>query len=193
MTVRRGTLLLLLSALAVAGCATSVQVRHYLLAPLEAAAPQGREPALAVGPVRLPDYLLRKEFVRRVGGQELQYVPDRRWAEPLDSGIQRVTMANLAALLDTTRVQRFPGVLPEPDAYRVALQVRRFDVEGGALVALIDWALFRGVAGQPLVEGSFDGRAAVDSGEGAAVAAGFSELLAAMAREVAVALADESP
>ena len=187
MTRCLGLLCLFVAALA-AGCATSVETRHFLLMPVETAAAEGRRPELLVGPVLLPDYLLRTELARRVGEQGLQYARGRRWAEPLDSGIQRVTMANLGAVLGTTRVERFPGPLPRRDAYRVALAVHRFEAEGQAVVAAIDWRLLRGIEGDIVEEGSFSRRAAIASDEAGAVAAGLSELLGALAREIAAAV-----
>jgi uncharacterized lipoprotein YmbA len=183
--------LLLLAMLTLAGCATSLEVRHYLLTPVEAAGAAGSEPGLAVGPVMLPDYLLRREFVRRVDQQELRYVAESRWAESLDAGIQRVIMANLGALLDTRRVQPFPGLMPAADDYRVALQVDRFELVDGAAVARVEWSLYLGTAGVPLAAGTFDERVQVQPGTGAAVAAGFSELLAGLAREISAAVARE--
>ncbi|HKK23959.1 MAG TPA: PqiC family protein [Pseudohaliea sp.] len=187
MTACRSLLLAFLAAL-VAGCATPVETRHFLLVPVETATAGGRQPELLVGPVLLPDYLLRTELARRVGEQGLQYSRGRRWAEPLDSGIQRVTMANLGAVLDTTRVERFPGPVPRRGAYRVALTVHRFEAEGQAVVAAIDWQLLRGISGDILEEGAFSRRRAVAGDDATAVAAGLSELLGALAREIGAAV-----
>ncbi|HBO13717.1 MAG TPA: hypothetical protein DD491_13095, partial [Halieaceae bacterium] len=51
-------LLALLAALLLAGCASPVELRYVTLAPAEPPAARGDGPALAVGPITLPDHLL---------------------------------------------------------------------------------------------------------------------------------------
>lgn len=178
----------LLLALGLAACAGSLDVRHYTLAPAAAPAPRGTTPTLAVGPVSIPDYLLRSDLVTRIDANRISHSADRRWAEPLDRGIQRVVAENLGALLDSTRVGPFPAIEARREGYRVALRVHRFEAEDQRAVGVIDWTLRRADSGDILAGSTFVGREAIADMGAAAITAGLSRLLAALADDIAGAV-----
>jgi uncharacterized lipoprotein YmbA len=179
--------LTLLGALLLAGCASPVELRYVTLAPAEAPAARGDGPGLAVGPVILPDYLLRGDLAERSGPHRISYRRDRRWAEPLDHGIQRVLIANLAARLDSAAVREFPGPGPAADR-RVGLVIHRFEAEAGMAVAVVDWTL-HGASGEGvLARGTFEAREVLADERAATQAAALSTLLSALAAELAAAV-----
>jgi len=187
MTPRRLSITLAL-ALLLSACASPLDVRYYTLAPVQAPAPQGSTPVIAVGPVTLPDYLLGNDLVSRIDEHRVSRAPARRWAEALDRGIQRVFAENLAARLDTTEVRRFPGLQPTVSGYRVALQVHRFEARGMAVVGRIHWTLTAVDSGEQLLSRNFERREPLPDTRAETVAAGLSRLLGALAEDVATAV-----
>jgi len=184
-------LLTLLAALLLAGCASPVELRYVTLAPAEPPAARGDGPALAVGPVTLPDYLLHADLAERIDPHRIRYRRDRRWAEPVDHGIQRVLVANLAARLDSAAVRGFPGPGPAADR-RVSLDVHRFEAEAeaeaGVAVAIVDWTLHGRGSAAPLARGTFEARETLADEQAATQAAALSALLSSLAGDIAAAV-----
>lgn len=83
--------------------------------------------AISVGPVHLPDYLLRPEVVRRVGPNQLEPSRVDRWAEPVDRALVRVLCLDLAALLSQSTVVAFPPSPAEKCALQVELELTAFE------------------------------------------------------------------
>jgi hypothetical protein len=181
--------LLLSAALLLAGCASPVELRYVTLAPADPPAARGDGPSLAVGPVTLPDYLLRGDLAERSGPHRISYRRDRRWAEPLDHGIQRVLVANLAARLDSAAVREFPGPGPAAD-HRVSLRVHRFEAEAGRAVAVVDWTLHGGSGEGALAHGTFEAGETLGDERAATQAAALSALLSDLAAVIAAAVKD---
>ncbi|MHA7817071.1 MAG: PqiC family protein [Pseudohaliea sp.] len=177
----------LLALLLATGCASPLELRYVTLAPAAEPAARGDGPALAVGPVTLPDYLLRGDLAERLGPHRISYRRDRRWAEALDHGIQRVLVANLAARLDSAAVRQFPGPAPAADR-RVSLVVHRFETETAMAVAIVDWTLHGGSGENDLAHGTFEAREPLADDRAATQAAALSALLSALAAELAAAV-----
>jgi uncharacterized lipoprotein YmbA len=53
--------------------------------------------SIGVGPVRVAPFLARQQIVTHAGNSSLNILP-QRWGEPLEQGIQRVLLQNLATL-----------------------------------------------------------------------------------------------
>jgi uncharacterized lipoprotein YmbA len=106
--VTRGPALLsLAAAFLVAGCsllpiqpAQVDPIHYYALSAPDAApsAPVSPAPRLMIRRVEVPAYLENKPFVTRLGQNELKFIDEVRWAEPLDLGVGRVLRARLAVL-----------------------------------------------------------------------------------------------
>jgi uncharacterized lipoprotein YmbA len=75
-------------------------IHYYALSAPEPAfaVPATGAPRLMIRRVDVPAYLQNRPFVTRLGANELKFVDEVRWAEPLDLGIERVVRARLAAL-----------------------------------------------------------------------------------------------
>ena len=103
-------MLAIVSTLAV-GCAVGVAspTQLLVLTPLTDTAPREEPsavtlPLLIVGPVALPAYTDRTQFLVLKSAAEMQAAATARWAEPLDEGVSRVLVENLSRLLHTGRV-----------------------------------------------------------------------------------------
>jgi len=151
-----------LAALLLVGCGgllgkgTVEPTRSYLL---EALAEQQSAEALStsglavgVGPVELPRYLDRPGIVTRGAPNEIHMADFVQWGEPLADGVPRTLAENLSILLGTDRVYGFPAKLPESLAFRVGVEIIRFDGALGGEVRLeARWTLLDLRQGSKLV------------------------------------------
>jgi uncharacterized protein len=132
------------TGLLLAGCLlkpTTVSVRRFVLAPLPASAgapATNTDLALGIGLVKMPAYLLRNALALRKGTNELEYVEDALWAEPLDQGFQRTLAANLSQLLSTEQIY-LSSWGAEQVKLRVFVNVEQFDVDTRGKGRLIAW------------------------------------------------------
>lgn len=128
---RRPALLLLLLILALAaGCARSIPNSYYLLDSGEPPFNAADLPAqsLRLADVSLPDYLDRKDIVRRRSGDtHLDVAAVHQWAEPLDKGLRRALREILVPRL--ARAGRV--LLPEGETREgvpaLVVDIQRFD------------------------------------------------------------------
>lgn len=187
MTAPRRLAALLLATL-LGACAGGVEVQYVILSPAEHEAATGASPVLAIGPVTVPDYLLRNEIVWRENAHRLHFLPGRRWAEPLDNGVQRIVGANLGARLGTARVHAFPGTAVTDRGYRIALAVRRFEAEEDRVRAEIAWELSAMASGKRVDSGTFVADSPLARREAATIAAALSGLLDRLAARLAAAV-----
>jgi len=179
-----------------AGCqilpeAQSDPTRFYVLSSTAAgAASTAGAPVVQLRPVEVADYLRARTIVVRRGGNEIEFREFARWGEPLEAGIARVLREELLA-------RGAGAVLPsgarrEPAKANFDLSVRVLAAEGGANGAVAfraGWELRASEAGTIAARGDF--RAAGVRWDGkneAALAAGLSEAVGALAAEIAAAL-----
>lgn len=144
--IRIGPLLVLAWLALASGCASSPPTRYYLLQPAGfAAAAAHTEAALGIGPVKLPAYLDRNEIVVEQTDFEVTLSDYSQWAEPLDDNIANVLAANLADLLGTDRISRYPRPPGTPVDYQVELDIGRFNARAdGRVVLETRWRLLDG-------------------------------------------------
>jgi len=177
-------------------CACSVlepredPTRWFVLAPAgEArAAPSPAARLVVVGPLRLPDYLLRPELVRRAGANELQPSRVDRWSEPLDRAVLRVLCLDLAALRPDDRVVAFPAEAGEQPAGSIEVAVTAFEADAAGLARLQGSWRLRGASGAGGPSRDFRLERAAESGEAPAVVGAMSGLIEELAKELATAL-----
>ena len=189
MTRRRIALAAL--GLVIAGCASPPSHFYTLnstLAPGAAVPPQSGGPAVAVGPVSIPAQVDRPEILVSEGANRVHPQETERWAAPLADNIARVVAENLADLLATARVMRFPQTTDMDAAYRVVIDVQGFtSVPGEAATLGAVWTVRRTRDGH-----SETGRTQVHepvTGSGyEALAAAHSRALATLSRNIADAL-----
>ena len=129
-----------------AGCASSPPSKFYQLSSLQGQTQVAREGArdqsliVAVGPVRIPDYLDRSQIVTRSGKNELTLAEFNRWAGSLEADVSRVLMEDISSLLPADRffvVRWLPYLESElPVSYRVQLRIESFEGTPGDSVFL---------------------------------------------------------
>jgi hypothetical protein len=149
-------------------------------------------PALEVLPVRLPDLLRRPQMVLAEGGGDaLGLSETHRWGNPLEQDMQRVLVADLGLLR--------PGgpVVPSPDGARVAAALRlEVTVQscvgrpGQGLVLQATWMVTRTGQDRALLFRRTELREPLDPPGPDGLAAAHSRILAALARQIAAALAE---
>ncbi len=124
-------------AASLAGCASSRQAQFYTLSPVPA---QAAVPlagcSVSVGPVSVPDVVDRQQIVVRTGPNQVAMDEFNRWASPLRSDIARVVAENLVSMLGTPQVTVYPQSTAAGAAYRVAIDVLRFDSAPGGAATL---------------------------------------------------------
>jgi len=136
-----------------AGCASSPPSKFYQLNPLQNrtsitpdASPEQNQ-IIAIGPVRIPDYLDRPQIVTRTGKNELKLSEFDRWAGSLESDVTRVLVEDISGLLPADRffVVRWTPYLESqvPASYRVEVLVDRFEgTLGDSVLLKAQWAVF---------------------------------------------------
>lgn len=134
------------------GCGSTAPAKFYTLSPLPATGEMrsgkeasGRGLAVGIGPIRLPQYLVRQEIVTRTAANKIEVAELDFWGGSLQDDFSRNLMENLAFLLADDRVSLY--LLPAAGTveYRVAVDIIRFDGNRGGDVELIaNWAIREG-------------------------------------------------
>jgi uncharacterized lipoprotein YmbA len=178
-----------LAFLGLAGCGPSATARFYTLTS-KATAQSGPATsyAVSVGPVSVPGYVDRPQFVVQAAPNRVALDEFNRWAAPLDEGIARVVAGDLTVLLGTTQVITFPLPPGFTPAYQVTIDVQRFEsTPGKGVVVDAIWVVRRSAGGEPRM-----GRTvASDTVEGEgfdALAAAHSRALAKVSGDIATAI-----
>jgi uncharacterized lipoprotein YmbA len=137
-----GNWFIIITALLLAGCGGTQPVQFYTLSSLNGTqkpSPDlsvGKEVAIGVGPVELPELLNKPQIVTRTGSHKLHVDEFHRWGSPLDEDFTSVLAENLSTLLGTDRVATFPWGGHFQPTYRVVMNVQRFDGQPGGYVTL---------------------------------------------------------
>lgn len=172
-------------ALVSSGC-RSPRVTFYTLTPeikAEAAVPARSVPAVAVGPVTLPEVVDRPQLVVRVAANRVAILETHRWAEPLKSDISRLVAQNLGHLLGSNRVSYYQQHSVVGADYRVLLDIVRMELVPGEAVTIESaWTVRRTGGGTPRT-----GRSLVREEIGGA---GYDALVLACSRALASVSAD---
>lgn len=176
-----------------AGCASPPPERFYRLAAApSAAAPAsaGDGPVVSVGAVTLPALVDRPQIVTLAAGSRVEISEAHRWAEPLRFALGRVVAEQLAAALGTPLVYAYPQLAVAAPAFRVTLNVQRFDATRG--VAVDDELLWtvRRVADGQLRSGRSSGHAVPADASYDALATAHVEALAAVSGDIARAIGE---
>jgi hypothetical protein len=185
----------LVCVLLLSGCARTQQLSYYQLSPLEtarnAAAIGGTgEMVLGIGPVRLPEYLDRPQFVTRLSTNRLQLEDSQRWAEPLGENIARVLRENLSALLGAERILLYPWPASQATDYQLLLEILHFENESdGAARLVARWSVKGKDGGTVLPERRSSHRIPATSRDQEGLVAALNEALGNFSREIAEELA----
>ncbi len=164
---------------------------------LDSAVPEraitGASPAVAIASPALPGYLDRQQLVSRSGDGELLMNPNHLWGEPLDSGIARVTAANLGRLKNSLNIQPVKSFVTLDYQSLLEIRITRFEPDGsGSIVLACTWKL-QPVSGPVATTRAFTTRvplaAAADPlGSQTGRVQAMNEALARLARQIAKSL-----
>ncbi len=135
------------------GCASSPSSKFYQLTPAQNKtlvtrdASPDQDPIVAIGPVRIPDYLDRPQIVTRSTKNELKLSEFDRWAGSLESDVNRVLIEDISSLLAADRffVVRWTPYSESqvPASYRVEVLMDRFEgTLGDSVLLKAQWGVF---------------------------------------------------
>jgi len=185
--------LVLALSLALAGCA-SPPARFYALAVTAVPDPASASlsDVVAVDSVAVPAAVDRPQFVVHKGANRVSVDEFNRWAAPLSSSIARTLADATAILLGTPRVVSGPLAESFDPAYRVSVDIRRFDsVRGQGSILDAVWVVRSTAADGTATSGRSTLSEAAPAGEDGdydALAAAHSRAIAALARDIAAAI-----
>ena len=190
---------LIIAFIILGGClgkGTQKATRFYLLQPIpgissgERASVEGEGVMLAIGPVRVREYLSRPEIVTRTQENKIIVHDFHSWGEPLDKNFTAVLGANLSNLLSTDRIVFFPWRRRPNLDYQIVVDVMRFEGDLGGEASLIVhyyiWAVGESEGEERRIgiwKSSFSRQTKDDSYQ--ALVSAMSELVGDFSREVA--------
>jgi uncharacterized lipoprotein YmbA len=168
--------------------------RFFMLSPVSDSAGMAPRPAstspdsqltIGIGPVEFPDYLRRLAVVTRVAPNRIELSDEKRWAEPLDKNFTRVLSENLATLLDTQRIEKYPWSLRTKIDYQIEIDVQRFETTSDGQSQLVaSWIIRDGQSSKILYASRTTAGAPAGTDE-ASESAALSSDLATLSKEVA--------
>jgi uncharacterized lipoprotein YmbA len=170
-----------------AGCA-SPPSRFYTLSATDTATAPASHLSLAVGPVSVPATVDRPQIVVSTGANQVRLDEFNRWASPLQDEISHAVAENLVVMLGTGKVTQSSQILSGEAAYRVSIEIQRFESVLGKHAGLdAVWTLRRVRDGK-----SRTGRTSVqepisDTGYDS-LAAAHSRAIARLSRDIADAV-----
>lgn len=97
---------------------------------------------VGLGPVTLPEYLLRPSLVSREQSTRLVASETERWAEPLDRSVERVLALDLQHALGVAPLIPHPWYASERPDLQIEVAFSRFErEESGRVVVQAAWSL----------------------------------------------------
>jgi uncharacterized lipoprotein YmbA len=187
----------------VAGCSVLSpqpdRSEFFILTPVSDRAGMAAKPASAspdsqltigVGPVDFPDYLRRLPVVTRVAPNRIELSDERRWAEPLDKNFVRVFSENLAALLDTQQIEKYPWSLRTKVDYQIEINVQHFETTSDGQAQLITSWIIRDGHGGKILYASQTTAGGPAGPDGVSASAALSGDLATLSKEIAARITE---
>jgi uncharacterized protein len=140
---------------------------------------------IGVGPIDFPDYLRRLPVVTRVAPNRIELSDERRWAEPLDKNFVRVFSENLAALLDTQQIEKYPLSLRTKVDYQIEINVQRFETTSDGQAQLVASWIIRDGPSDKILYASETTTGAPAGADEASASSALSGDLATLSKEIA--------
>lgn len=95
--------------------------------------------SIGVGPVHVAQFLQRPQIVVHNGGPQLQADDKVRWGEPLEQGVQRVLLQNIATLTGA-ETRNFPWRQNTTPDYALRIDIVDLDQLGnGEFILEVNW------------------------------------------------------
>jgi uncharacterized protein len=148
--------------------------------------------AIGIGPIDFPYYLKRVELVTRTSPNRVDLSPVDHWAELLDKNFERVLAENLAQLLNTQNIEKYPWSRRADVDYQIAISVERFKSTSDSQAPLAArWIIKDGATGKELYASRTSTATSQNPGDsGGAIA--LSEDLATLSRDIATEISQLS-
>jgi hypothetical protein len=173
--------------------------KFLILTPISYGAGTGAQPAstiagspltVGVGPVDFPDYLRRLPVVTRVAPNRVDLSDEERWAEPLDKNFVRVMSENLATLLGTQRIEKYPWPVNDRIDYRIEVNVERFETTSDGQAQLMASWIIRDGSSDKILYASRTVAGAPAGPDELSASGALSSDLATLSREIASRVAE---
>jgi uncharacterized lipoprotein YmbA len=149
----------------------------------------GPAESLGIGPIELPEYVLRSELVRRRGATEIVPARNERWSEPLESAVARVLAHNLARALDPAPVRIHPWFADAAPGRQVRIEFARFEgVERRRASVEVRWEIVETATRIVLESRTSRYEPPLLVGDGAELATALSAALAELSNEIAASV-----
>ncbi|HOF04282.1 MAG TPA: PqiC family protein [Syntrophales bacterium] len=175
-------------AVLTAGCGASLAPQLYSLNPVAKPAGPAMNISVTVGPVSVPDAVDRPQLVLNIAPNQLRVDEFNRWSAPLKGDIARVVAENLAVLLGSPYVAVFPRTVSLSPAYRVTIDVVRFEsVPGEAVRMNALWAV-RATADGTVRQGGATLQEPLRGAAPADLVAAHSRMLGVLSGDIAAAI-----
>ena len=144
--------------------------------------------AVAVDSVTIPAVVDRPQFVVQKSAHRVAIDEFNRWAAPLSASVARTLADNLGILLGTPRVVSGALAASFEPAYRVTVDIQRFESVPGEAVTLDALWLVRRAGAAGAASGRSVLREPVQGSGYEALAAAHSRAIAGMSRDIASAI-----
>jgi uncharacterized lipoprotein YmbA len=144
--------------------------------------------SVAIGPVRVPDAVDRPQMVVREGPNRVEILEQQRWAGSLRSEIGRALAAGVGERLPDAQVSAADSQAARSAAYRVAIDVERFDAALNDSVSIQALWTVRQENGTQLASGRYSASEPTGTGGYDAIAAAYARTLAGMSGVIADAV-----
>ncbi len=146
-----------------------------------------------LGPITMPDYLLRTEVVTRREGTRIVPSATERWSEPFDRAVERVLGIDLERKLGVGRIAHYPWYRTDRPDVQIQVAFARCErEEGGKIVVAARWTLRDLREGGQTIERESRIEREAASEDGSSTALALSQALADLATEVAQARAPQA-
>jgi uncharacterized lipoprotein YmbA len=144
-----------------AACAAKEALpQFYILTPPNAAYEGSRTGlSLYVRRVQVPAYLAKNSLVMIRAGNQVDYAPSARWAEPLDQGVARAVAESLNRLTRVRASAFSPNTAPGDHARNLEIRLDRFEgSDTGEVFMTARYEVFPGDGSEPVVSRRFEAR-----------------------------------
>jgi len=178
---------LLVLSLILMGCGSSPPNNYYVLSAQEFPAENGDTPAIGVGPIEVPEYLMRQNLVYNHDENTLHVFSVDLWGEPLVDGVQRVMALNLSGLLKTQNMRFFPWNPQRAPDYAVKVNLLQLDANKDEAMMKAEWLVYRPTNGEAVTRRISQLKTPLPSGasEPEQVAEAYSKLLLQLSEIIA--------
>jgi uncharacterized lipoprotein YmbA len=179
--------------LLLAACAHSPDQTFFALSSQPGSATQSRALKVELRRTGLPGYLDRPHIVRRATAERLELGGDERWGAPLDEMVAATLGENLAQRLPNCVVFTDAGAISAVADVRVEVQVFQFERTANGETVLLAEVAVQSTSDAPAILQRFALHEKPTSGSAAALVSSMSNLLGALADQIAPVVLRQAP